>query len=615
MTAYKIQDYKTYKVDDDDQLVPLANFTAEIVKETRTIDGLSSSTTLTIKGQQKSKKPPENGVEEKPVTLPEVTIDAGEFTTFQWVLRAWGSRCVIYPGGSAKDDLRTAIQLTSHPAVSEIFGTMGWQEDAKGEKMFLHSGGAIKSDGNDPKVTVVLPPELKRFNLNDGEPGCDDVEAFLTSLECIKLGPPEIMWPLWASTYATILGPCDFAVHLTGRSGTYKSEVTSLFQAHYGGSIDARHLPASWSSTANALEAQAYFAANAVMVLDDFVPTGTSYQQKSYQTTADRLIRGQGNQAGRARLSDAASFKSAYYPRGLIMSTGEDTPEGHSIRARMLILELSPGDIDVATLTKLQAKRKQMTVAMTAFVKDACDTVSPEISKNGQLMTPELQQRVNEVRDILIQIGHSRTPPMLARLIATVETVLQWAAERGLIDDKKAGELNEQANEAIVTAGQKQASYLESADPVAILLNAIRTALSSQKGHIRSMSGGVPTRAEQLGWTTINATGEMTKYKAGGSTIGWIDRDDDTIYLEADLAFSAAKKEAGNELSITKPTAWKRLKDAGMLKRTDASRSRNTIRVTADGHTRNVIALAIGDLFDSKEEIDGDAEHHDEEQG
>ena len=42
---YRIEDYKTYKVDDDNQLIALANFSAEIIRETRTIDGIKTETT------------------------------------------------------------------------------------------------------------------------------------------------------------------------------------------------------------------------------------------------------------------------------------------------------------------------------------------------------------------------------------------------------------------------------------------------------------------------------------------------------------------------------------------------------------------------------------------
>lgn len=603
MSEYRIQDYKTYKIDEDQQAIPLANFTAQIVRETRTIDGIKTETMLTIHGWQAGEKVNPN-IEPKPIVLPEVVIDASEYAQFAWVMRIWGTRCVIYPGGSVKADLGTAIQLDSKPEVREIFGTMGWQKNQKGKKMYLHAGGGIKADGNDSNVKVSLPPELARFNLSDKEEGTFALEAFAATIQLLEIAPKQIMWPLWAATYAPILGPCDFAVHLTGRSGTYKSEITSLMQAHYGGTIDARHLPASWSSTANALEAQAHFAANAIMVVDDFVPVGTSYQVKSYQTNADRLIRGQGNQAGRARLSDAASFKSAYYPRGLIMSTGEDTPEGHSVRARMLILELSPGDVNVAQLTQCQKMRGQLPIVMAEFIQDACETVAPDIDANGVRMNPDVLGRIGEIRDALISIGHSRTPTMLARLLATVEVVMEWACEKGFMDEAQRDAMVEDGRDAIMTAGMQQASYLESADPVAILLNGIRQSLMSQKSHVRSMSGGVPTSPEQLGWIAVNMSGEQTKYKAGGVTIGWIDWDEDTINFEADLAYAAAKKEAGQELTITKGTAWKRLKDGGHLVRTDAGRQRNTVRITADGHTRNVLVMRASDFFETKELTD-----------
>ncbi|MGE5620090.1 MAG: hypothetical protein ACM3US_12635 [Sphingomonadaceae bacterium] len=63
---------------------------------------------------------------------------------------------------------------------------------------------------------------------------------------------------------------------------------------------------------------------------------------------AERRFRGQGNQAGRRRMTADASLRQGKPPRGLLLSTGEDSPRGQSLRARLLILELDPGDIDWA---------------------------------------------------------------------------------------------------------------------------------------------------------------------------------------------------------------------------------------------------------------------------
>ena len=62
-----------------------------------------------------------------------------------------------------------------------------------------------------------------------------------------------------------------------------------------------------------------------------------------YHKEADRLFRGQGNHAGRQRMRADGSLRPAKPPRGLILSTGEDVPRGQSLRARLLVLEVSPG--------------------------------------------------------------------------------------------------------------------------------------------------------------------------------------------------------------------------------------------------------------------------------
>ena len=42
--------------------------------------------------------------------------------------------------------------------------------------------------------------------------------------------------------------------------GTFKTELAALAQQHYGAGLDARHLPGSWSSMGNSLEALAFAA-------------------------------------------------------------------------------------------------------------------------------------------------------------------------------------------------------------------------------------------------------------------------------------------------------------------------------------------------------------------
>ena len=71
--------------------------------------------------------------------------------------------------------------------------------------------------------------------------------------------------------------------------------------------------------------------------------------QRSHRD-ADRLFRGQGNHAGRLRMRSDGGLRPAKPPRALTLSTGEDVPKGQSLRARLLVLEVSPGDFSKEAL-------------------------------------------------------------------------------------------------------------------------------------------------------------------------------------------------------------------------------------------------------------------------
>lgn len=580
MPSYEEHGHATYKINDEGERIQVSNFTARIIRETRIVDGASSETTLTLVGHIANKDP-----DAEPLALPEIDVPANQFPGMSWVMQAWGVRAIIFPGSALKEDLRTAIQIKSRPSVRTIFRSIGWTE-INGKKAYLHAGGAITEEGNDPTVTIRLPAELGNY---DVENASDPKAAFIASLELTDLAPKHVAWPMWAATYAPLFGAVDFATHLTGRSGTFKSELISLFQSHYGPKMDARHLPGSWSSTANALECQAYFAANAPFVVDDFVPVGTSWQVRAYQTSADKIIRSQGNQSGRARLSDTASLQTAYYPRGIIMSTGEDTPEGHSVRARMLIMELSPGDIKPDMLSLCQKNRGKFSAAIKAVIINLC--------KKPHDLTPEAER----IRNENIEIGHTRTPPMLGRLIAAAEYVIKFAEHKKWIDAKMSNNLRNEMHESILIAGRSQRTYLETADPVEIFMSALRQVMGANQAHLRTVNGGIPRKPTILGWTEENVHNEVPNFKSHGPCIGWIDWNTNDMFVDVNTGYNVVRKIAGQELAMTKQTLFKRMKDAGVLTRTDEGRQRNSVRITAEGHPRQVLCFGASEVLETNE--------------
>ena len=104
-------------------------------------------------------------------------------------------------------------------------------------------------------------------------------EAVRASLALLNLGPDTITAPVLGAVYRAPLAepsPVDFALHLTGPTGAFKTELAALAQAHFGAAFHGRRLPASWADTANMLEKKSFLAKDAVLVVDDFAPTGTT---------------------------------------------------------------------------------------------------------------------------------------------------------------------------------------------------------------------------------------------------------------------------------------------------------------------------------------------------
>ena len=73
---------------------------------------------------------------------------------------------------------------------------------------------------------------------------------------------------------SAILGGADFSTFLYGPTGVFKTELSALIEQHFGAGFDSRHLPANFTSTANASESLAFAAKDAILVVDKLHPPG-----------------------------------------------------------------------------------------------------------------------------------------------------------------------------------------------------------------------------------------------------------------------------------------------------------------------------------------------------
>jgi len=451
------------------------------------------------------------------------SVSAAEFSRMGWVLRKLGPLAILYPG--QQQHARAAMQWLSGDIRQErIFTHTGWRALGR-DWVYLQSGGAVGAQGLLCDVQVQLPAALEHYRMPPPADHHARVSAIRASLSFLSLAPDRISCPLLAAVYRAALGKVDFSLFLAGPSGSFKTALASLCQQHFGAAMDAKALPAHFDSTANALEVLAFTAKDALLVVDDFVPTGGTGDGE-LQGTAERLFRGAGNRQGRSRMSGSGRLRTPQTPRALVLATGEEVPRGQSLRARMLIVELRPAEVDRALLTECQgsARQGQLAVAMAAFLS--------WIAGQYEELQRRLLTRVRELRNrVLPFVSHARLPAALAELQSGWEIWLQFALEAGGIGSGEQLELAHRMSRALGELGARQAPYQVAGDPALRFVALLQSALASGQAHVanrRLASGqahvanrrvGVPEAASHWGWRRKPTS---RKWMPCGACIGWL---------------------------------------------------------------------------------------------
>jgi hypothetical protein len=559
--------------------VPLANWSGRIVGETVHDDGADRRITYAVEGALADGAP-----------LPQAEVAADKFAAMRWPVEVWGIRAVVYAGASTADHLRAALQLLSGDVPRlVVYGHTGWR-DVADQWVYLHAGGAIGQAGTVERVEVQLPDALAKFELPAPPQGAELVEAVRASLCILDLAPDWITFSLLAAVYRAALGPADFTLHLCRESGQGKTELATLAQQHYGAGMDARNLPGSWSSTGNSLEGLAFAAKDALLTVDDFAPGGTVHDVARHHKEADRLLRAQGNRAGRGRCRADGTIKAGRPPRGIILSTGEEVFKGQSLCARQLVLEVSPGDVELPRLTAYQrdAGAGKYAAALAGYLR----WLAPRYAK----VSAGLKDETGAIRERVHAEGlHARTPGIVADLAAGLRYFLDFAVEASAIDTPERDALDKRCWKALLTASAEQAEHVQAAEPCGRFLRLVADALASGRAHVAGHDGREPENPAAWGWRH----GDKGAWESQGRRIGWIDGAD--LYLAPEAAYAEVQRlanEQGESLPVTSRTLHKRLKNRDFLVSTEAGKL--TTRRTLQEQRRVVLHLAAASVCADK---------------
>ncbi len=560
--------------------IPICNFSAQILSEETHDDGQSANTVFLIEGVTKVGK-----------VLPSVAVSAEQYGGLNWIQTNWGSRAIIYVGNSYRDHVKNAIQLLStEPKRAVVFKHTGWRK-IDGNYFYLHSGGAIGECGQDDTVRVLLGGgRLANFELPPPPQSASDLcEAIRSSLALLDLAPDRVTFPLFAATFCSILSEVlviDFSIFLVGPSGSQKSELAAQCQSHFGKKFNRTALPGSWSSTVNANERLAFTLKDSIFVVDDYAPAGSSAEVSRMSGAADRLLRGQGNRSGRDRLTSDAQSKLSFYPRGMIMVTGEDLPRNHSLLARCLVIEMNHGDVNLERLTVAQENSAsgKNALAASSFIQ----WLAPKIEGLAQSLLKEQEK----FRTSLEFSGcHARTPDIIATLLTGFNLFLEFIDERGILSQGEVDTLRVRGRAAMTEVGRLQVELNSTEEPAGKFMDLVRSALISGMAYIAdAKSGHAPKWSPgQWGWyadaelMSLEQYGShQPKWKPRGSKIGWLDGQ--SLYLEMGAAYGVAQAMAKNQGSgalITKNTLIKRLVQKGFAMK--GERKKNLKKCTVEG--------------------------------
>lgn len=575
--------------------VPLCNFVAHIVEQVIHDNGEIQEMALALEGRLNTGQ-----------ALPRIDVTATSFAGLAWVTQQWGCGAIIYAGTATKDHLRVALQeLSGDVPRRTVYSHIGWRQ-FNGQWRYLHAGGALGADGN--RVDVEVTPgagHMRHYRLPDPPAGAALRAAVSASLALADIAPhkPEVGALLLACIYRAPLAAValiDHAAFLVGFTGARKSEAAAMALAHFGQGFIARTFPASWKDTVPAMEVKAHAAKDAIIVVDDFKPTGSKKDVDELHKKAEDLFRGAGNQSGRGRLSPTLKQRATYHPRGLVLATGEDIrealiiplrggfPKGQSLRARITVTNLSrnasdprQGDIDLERLSLLQRHAGDGTLSQ-AMAGYLC-WLAPQMDHLRECLPEEIRALRDQANRAGMQ-GHSRTPSDFASLVMGITYLARFAEACQALDAGQAKAFQERATAALRGLLEEQAEHQASQDDVTRFLALLASALSSGRCHVFDLQGsgkGCPTdksahSAALLGWRDEGCG----VFGPQGTRVGWLDSD--VLYLDGEAAYAVVVRYAGEQggaVELTQPVLFKRIHERGLLARTSKGEGCRSLQI------------------------------------
>ena len=326
-------------------------------------------------------------------------------------------------------------------------------------------------------------------------------------------------------------------------------------------------MPGSFKDTISRLEIKGFFLKDTLTVVDDFYPSAQGRESKNMTETFRALLRSYGDRLGRGRVTADIKLREVYVPRGNLLVTSEDIPKlVESDVARLLMLEMNPGDVDKEKLSSLQKDSSLLGQAMRGYIEwliPQADTLKDVLLEK---FTAYHQQA---------QSGHPRLAEVVAWLRIGYEMFLDYAISCDVIHSDSRQIVLDEALGIFMELASRQTETMKTDTPVFQFLSALNELLTSGQCHcVKLNDEGSP----------IGGFGNIK----GRGFIGY----EDSIYyhLRSDAVMPAVidfYKRQGIHFSTTKNMLLKQLSIEGAIK----VGVKNTVVEYIDGKRQRFICL------------------------
>ena len=234
--------------------------------------------------------------------------------------------------------------------------------------------------------------------------------------------------------------------HLEGPSGTLKTTIFALALQHFSAVQGTPpNALCSWTDTYTTLQHLAHDCGSSILLIDDLK------FDRSVET-AEFFFQSQGNLQARMRSGPDQSFQEMLNPRGMVISTGETSPDTDSGTARGLIIRVGRGEFSLAVRDQLQ--RAANSGLFLALMSEYITWLMPRLDwarAEHSRLTGEVLARIEKEME-----AHPRHLRMIAGLLAAYRIFLGFAVDRGLIDPSGCEEYLALASRDLVGIGREQ---------------------------------------------------------------------------------------------------------------------------------------------------------------